>query len=136
MHLISDIKKAEQLRALSVIDTSSEELHQYVLERHVDIFQQASRHFHCYILLRRTNPNSLKYIGKQGFIPKPVDCKPKTAKNNVQLLKNKTQISKCAGLVVKPQEVGMGAFEGAYQLSSAVNLWRNYFEPLPANFSV
>lgn len=43
------------------------------------IFLEAARHFQYWILVRRTNPASLQYIGRPGFIPKPIECKAKTA---------------------------------------------------------
>ncbi|HUS04976.1 MAG TPA: hypothetical protein VMZ52_01680 [Bryobacteraceae bacterium] len=42
-----------------------------------------------WILVRRTNPASLSYIGRPGFTPKRIDCKAKTAEEG-----------KIAGLVV------------------------------------
>jgi hypothetical protein len=43
------------------------------------IFLDAARHFQVWILVRRTNPASLKYIGQPGYTPKRIDCKAKTA---------------------------------------------------------
>ena len=59
------------------------------------VFLEAASHFQVWILVRRTNVASLKYIGKPGYIPKRIDCKAKTAdldKTNLKL----------AGLVVSP----------------------------------
>lgn len=43
------------------------------------VFLEAARLFQAWILVRRTNPASLEYIGLRGYTPKPIDCKAKTA---------------------------------------------------------
>ena len=43
------------------------------------VFLDAARHFHSWILVRRTNPASLPYVGLPGYSPKRIDCKAKTA---------------------------------------------------------
>ena len=42
-------------------------------------FLEAARKFQVWILVRRTNVESLKYIGRSGYTPKRIDCKAKTA---------------------------------------------------------
>jgi hypothetical protein len=59
------------------------------------VFAQAARQFRVWILVRRTNPHSLQYIGKEGYRPKPIECKAKTADQDCGS-------SRCAGLVVDP----------------------------------
>lgn len=70
-----------------------------------------------WILVRRTNPASLKYIGRPGYSPKPLDCKPKTADQDVAG-------SQLAGLVVdpilRPQAFSPG------KLPDAQDKWRQY----------
>lgn len=44
------------------------------------IFKEAAVEFKSWILVRHTNPKSLRFIGFNGFIPKPIECKAKTAK--------------------------------------------------------
>jgi hypothetical protein len=40
-------------------------------------------------MVRRTNPESIKYVGYPGFVAKPLACKPKTAKTDAEVtLKN------------------------------------------------
>jgi hypothetical protein len=39
------------------------------------IFSDAAREYNVSILVRAANPASLKYVGMQGFCPKPLDCK-------------------------------------------------------------
>lgn len=47
------------------------------------VFSKAARMFKKWILVRWTNEESLKYIGRKSirfsYAPKPIDCKPKTA---------------------------------------------------------
>jgi hypothetical protein len=59
------------------------------------VFLAAARHFHSWILVRRTNPASLAYVGLAGFTPKRIDCKAKTADLDIPPYK-------LAGLVVDP----------------------------------
>jgi hypothetical protein len=58
-------------------------------------FRQAASAFEAWILVRRTNQESLKYIGLTGYSPKAIECKPKTADFDVDA-------KKLAGLVVDP----------------------------------
>jgi hypothetical protein len=69
------------------------------------IFHQAAQAFGVWVLVRWTKAPSLKYIGRRvwdprtgrtyEYIPKPIDCKPKTAKADVGRYE-------LAGLVVDP----------------------------------
>jgi hypothetical protein len=59
------------------------------------IFLEAARKFQVWILVRRTNVESLKYIGMAGYTPKRIDCKAKTADSN-------SGSYALAGLVVDP----------------------------------
>ena len=43
------------------------------------IFLQVAQELKLWILVRRTNPASLQYIGRAGYAPKSIDCKAKTA---------------------------------------------------------
>jgi len=58
-------------------------------------FLEAARKFNAWILVRRTNVASLPYIGRPGYSPKRIDCKAKTADQDVAQYK-------LAGLVVDP----------------------------------
>ena len=51
----------------------------YMPQRHVAAFKRAAGHFVVWILVRRGNPASKKFIGQPGYIPKMLDCKAKTA---------------------------------------------------------
>src|SRR3954469_2641004 len=55
--------------------------------RGVDLqkFLRAAKTFNVIILVRHTNGDSFKYIGKPGYYPKPAVCKAKTADSNPPL---------------------------------------------------
>ncbi len=67
------------------------------------IFVSAAQDLGLWILVRRTNPQSLEYVGRPGYVPKPIDCKPKTADRDLGP-------RKLAGLVVDPNSVPPDAF--------------------------
>jgi hypothetical protein len=67
----------------------------------------------CWILVRRTNPQSLQYIGLPHFTPKRIDCKAKTADEG-----------KFAGLVVSP-EVHPDAFSESKR-EKAITSWEQF----------
>jgi hypothetical protein len=90
-------------------------IYDHIRPQDVEAFRDAARQFKVHILVRRTNPASLRYIGRKGFIPKPVDCKPKTADYDVVLPDG--LVTKCAGLVVDPT---LPRFEKAFKEGRAV----------------
>jgi hypothetical protein len=71
------------------------EVFRYMPGKHVEAFQRAAGYFKVWILVRRGNPKSLKWIGQFGYIPKLLDCKAKTADQDVSG-------RECAGLVASP----------------------------------
>lgn len=77
-------------------------------------FLAAASRFQVWILVRRTNPASLAYIGKPGYTPKRIDCKAKTADLDVPRYK-------LAGLVVNP-EIHPSAFK-AQKVPKANEAW-------------
>jgi hypothetical protein len=80
------------------------------------VFLDAARHFHSWILVRRTNPASLPYVGLPGYSPKRIDCKAKTADLDVPPWK-------LAGLVIDPNlEIGQ-SLKGARNLGGR---WRRF----------
>jgi hypothetical protein len=58
-------------------------------------FRDAAVKFTCWILVREINPASLQYIPLHDYVPKPIDCKPKTADRDVNG-------KSLAGLVIVP----------------------------------
>ena len=82
------------------------------------VFLAAARHFQLWILIRRTNIESLRYIGRPNFVPKPLDCKVKTADSNVGGLE-------IAGLVIDPT-VHPHAFDKPAKKARACDIWRKF----------
>jgi hypothetical protein len=101
---------------------------------HVKVFLGAAKLFDCYILVRRTNLMSLRYIGDPGFVAKRLDCKPKTA--DLDYVHPTYGLIECAGLVIDPTILGADA---AYEKSKkkdkfaeAVEAWDNFMMIHPA----
>jgi hypothetical protein len=88
------------------------------------VFQAASRHFNVFILVRRTNLMSLKYVGDANCVPKRLDCKAKTA--DADYLHPKFGNKEVAGLVVDPTITGHGAFRSRRKYDSAIKEWSNF----------
>lgn len=88
------------------------------------VFSAAARHFDVYILVRRTNPASLQYIGRAGFTPKRLDCKAKTADQDGRT-PDRGRIA-CAGLVVDPTIAGATAFRSAHKYRKALEEWHRF----------
>jgi len=83
------------------------------------IFSAAAAEFSVWILVRRTNPDSLKYAGLPGYAPKPIDCKPKTADCNQSRYAT-------AGLVVDAS-IWPNAFVSAEKREKARKLWDSFY---------
>ena len=99
-------------------------IYDYIRRQDVEAFRDAAQRFGCHLLVRRTNPASLQYIGRSGYVPKPIDCKPKTADQNV--IQPSGQIVRCAGLVVDPTRPGFDkAFRGGKH-GKALKAWREF----------
>lgn len=93
----------------------------------IEAFRAAARHFRVYIAVRRTNPASLDYIGKAGYVAKRLDCKAKTADQDCIV---EGAPRKLAGLVADPHRVGPAAYKpGKYD--KALKEWEK-FRPLLA----
>lgn len=105
----------------------SSEIHGGITKEHLKIFQDYAKEKERIILLRPTNKESLKYVGKSGFIPKPIDVKPKTADGG--LLKCGQVIGRQAGLVVDPTlfENEISIFKGAKK-QKALKAWSSFIE--------
>jgi hypothetical protein len=88
------------------------------------VFTAAARHFDVYILVRRTNPASLAYVGRAGFTPKRLDCKAKTADRDIHH-PSRGRIE-CAGLVVDPTVTGAGAFASGRKYDKALEEWKTF----------
>jgi hypothetical protein len=78
-----------------------------------------------WMLVRYTNPDSLKYVGLQDYYPKPIDCKPKTAELDVARKDGKGKYE-LRGLLVDPT-LHPGAF-GQKKLDKTKALWASFAE--------
>ena len=93
----------------------------------IDTFKAAAKRFNAWILVRRTNSESIKYAGERDYVPKRLDCKAKTADFDVVLPGIGKRLT--AGLVVNPTLPG---FENAFKqgkYTEALTEW-NGFKPL------
>lgn len=77
-------------------ETPNTAVNTYMPFRHVQAFQKAAGRFQVWILVRRGNCKSLRWIGQSGYIPKMLDCKAKTAESDVN------GDGSTAGLVTSP----------------------------------
>jgi len=57
----------------------------YFRPQDLALFKRTAKLFGVYIALRRINKASLQYIGVDGYRPKLIDCKAKTAKSDVSV---------------------------------------------------
>jgi hypothetical protein len=92
-------------------------VYSYMLKEHVEAFKRAAGFFKVWILVRRGNDKSRDWIGKRGYIPKPLDCKAKTADKNFERWKT-------AGLVVSPDHVRLAFSEE--KLKGALKEWPGF----------
>lgn len=90
-------------------------------------FQQAALNYKVYILVRGTNPASLDRISDPRCCAKRLDCKAKTADNDV-VVANKPRST--AGLVTDPTIVGPAAYNEK-KYNKALDEWAK-FKPLLA----
>ncbi len=89
---------------------------------HEKVFLGAAKLFDVYILVRRTNFMSLRYIGEPGFVAKRLDCKAKTA--DFDYLHPDYGLIDCAGLVIDPYIKGAeNAFEKSEKCREARKEW-------------
>ena len=89
------------------------------------IFLDAAKRLEVYILVRRTNKASIKYVGKQGFMPKPIDCKAKTASYDFYHHRLKYRLT-VGGLVVDPTIPGFSVAFEKNKYSSALREWQKF----------
>jgi hypothetical protein len=81
------------------------------------VFEDAARTIGVWILVRRTKPAALAYIGLAGYAPKPIHCKAKTADSDLAP-------HKLAGLVTSPK-VHPEAFNAAKR-AHTLQLWTDF----------
>jgi len=87
-------------------------------------FRDAAKLYDVYILVRRTNLKSLRYIGDPGCVAKRLDCKAKSAQNDY--LHPRFGFKKVAGLVVDPTLAGRDAFGDPKKYDAAMREWAKF----------
>ena len=87
-----------------------------------EVFAEAARQQGRWIIVRETNPEALKYVGEPGYVPKPFECKAKSANMPGH---------EYAGLVVNPR-VHPEAFRNP---AAAAKEWDKVMEHRPAGFT-
>lgn len=95
-----------------------------MLPEHERVFLTAAKHFNVFILVRRTNLASMKYIADHGFSAKRLDCKAKTADRDVDL--HGVGLIECAGLVADPTILGRAAYDSDKKYHSALAIWEEF----------
>lgn len=95
---------------MTVVSIDPPDLLRFMRQKDVQAFKRTAAHFKCYILLRRLNEFSKRFIGEEDCTPKPIDCKAKTAKVKFfhQGLNREIDL---AGLVIDPT---LDEFDKAY----------------------
>jgi hypothetical protein len=83
------------------------------------LFSQVANALQAWILVRGTNAASLEYIGRSGYVPKPIECKAKTADAEKHSL---------VGLVVDPT-IEPQAFSDS-RLAKALSAWEDFVPEL------
>lgn len=96
----------------------------------IAIFKNAAKNYRVFILLRATNPASLRYIGMKGYSAKRLDCKAKTA--DLPVL-TRYGVRDCAGLVVDPSLVGPAAYKDN-KYAKALLEWQKFAPKICTNF--
>ena len=86
-----------------------------------DVFSEAATRFKAWILVRLTNKHSLRFVGRAGFHPKPMNCKPKTADVD-------PRGKQIAGLVVDPTKVPEAFSHN--RRTAAGEIWRDFSRSL------
>jgi hypothetical protein len=76
-----------------------------------------------WIVARQTNARSLAYVGRSGYVAKPMSCKPKTADRHGVARGGSGGESLCAGLVVDPTRFGPEIFVSSRKREKAMEAW-------------
>ena len=103
-------------------EKADEAVYTYMLAKHVEAFKRAAHFFNVYILVRRGNEKSKQWIGRMNYMPKPLDCKAKTADTDFNG-------KKYAGLVTDPERVPQ-AFTGLKKRMEADEAWPDFKKKL------
>jgi len=96
--------------------------HHGIKPSHVRIISDFCAGKDIILLVRETNEKSIQWIDKQGYIPKPVECKVKTANENGCI---NGQSVRCAGLVISPDVLGYGLYDEGRE-EAARKVWEDF----------
>jgi hypothetical protein len=95
-------------------------------EQDARIFFEAAKEFNVWLVLRQTNRESLKYIGRSLYFPKPITCKAKTADCDPPQGAGMPGVKYVtAGLVVDPTVHG-NVFSGGKMAAQILGLWKKF----------
>jgi hypothetical protein len=92
---------------------------------HVWAFTDVCRALNAIVLVRATNPASIRWMDKKRYTAKPIDCKAKTADKDGEV---GSQWVDCAGLVVSPRVLGAKVF--GKKLQKAQKAWLEFEKSL------
>lgn len=110
-------------------EETPDETRAYMLAKHAVALQGAARLYRLYLAVRRTNKASVQYMDKPGYVAKSLDCKPKTADEDVSL---NGRNYRTAGLVTDPTLVGRLAYTKPGKYEEAVKEWEPFATTLLA----
>jgi len=108
--------------------SKSHKINSHMRSRDIAACSEAAKFYEVYILVRRTNTQSIQYIGRPGYVAKRLDCKAKTADFSVRLPEGFKEV---AGLVVDPTLEGFHRAFNPGKLIEAKEEWKK-FKPLVA----
>jgi hypothetical protein len=110
---------------------------EYMRSHDPSVFQQAAAYFNAWIVVRKSNIESKQYIGEEGYTPKRIDCKAKTATSGafVSSYQGKAiglhnRHKDLSGLVTNPTITGYGLAFKHYV--SALQCWGKFSTHLPS----
>lgn len=97
----------------------------YFRPQDLALFKRTAKLFNVYIAVRRINKASLQYIGVDGYRPKLIDCKAKTAKSDVTI---EGRRYRTAGLVVDCEllKLQLGEIFGPGKIKKALEAWSDF----------
>jgi hypothetical protein len=95
----------------------------------IEIFSAAALLSEHIVMLRYTNPKSFDYFLCKNYVPKPFDCKPKTADSDIYI-PGYASLVKCGGLVIDPTVLGYSAFS-AEKMIAARDEWDQFLSDKP-----
>jgi hypothetical protein len=81
--------------------------------------------FQVYIMVRRSNPKSIRFVGEAGFTPKSAETKAKTAQNDFTNPVTGLHLE-VGGLVCNPYAPGMEGAYAPHKLAGAKKEWDKF----------